>query len=135
MHFIKLNLFFILMSNSGLYALNKDVLVHLISTVSADKDKVIKELKSKYRHLINQSMKFGSIEMMECNICNHIDLVDVSKDSTDIVMCDYCGNTYHYKCKLICFNCFQCSDCIDESFHKHNDAKYCDSCNELLYKK
>jgi len=121
---------------SNLHKLNKDELIKIICTVNyAELEKQVTELDNKYYHLIDQCRNFGSIEMMECDICNCIDLVDVTKDSDNILMCDYCGNTYHYNCKSICFNCLVCSDCSDEYFQELNGTKYCDSCYEILYKK
>lgn len=123
MHFIKLNLFFILMSNSGLYALNKDVLVHLISTISADKDKEIKKLKSKFDDVIDKLSDISDkcLDMNNCDVCEVYEFKRYWDNWEDnVFICDNCYVFYHKECCQQCEYCERCKNCCNCGTDENN---------------
>ncbi len=111
---------------SGLYSLNKDELVKIICTISADKDKEIKKVQSDYNHLIQQCYALSIGAIFQCDICKRFDVFD---DCTaEIETCEACGLSFHYKCKSICCHCAICSDCNPAVNYTRPDL--CDSCNK-----
>lgn len=115
------------MSNSGLYSLNKDELIKIISTVNySEQEERIKKLTNDYKHLIQQCNKLRGLFIYQCDICERFDLFD-DYSTSNMETCNECGLSYHYECQSICRHCSVCSDC--NSVVNYTYCNICDNCN------
>jgi len=104
----KIEIIFSLMSNSGLYSLNKDELVKIICTISADKEKELKELKEvkrKYDFIIDSAISLHNY-MGICFACQ----MDIISSLGDFSVCQRCERVYHDEC-MILDDDTRCTDC------------------------
>ena len=108
---------------SGLYSLNKDELIKIICTISADKDK-------KYNYLLEQIKKELDVECLTCDICEYTDIIlRHGAEELSIVCCKGCDKTFHIKCKPVCYGCDVCSDCNPIDYIYDYDCFHCELCN------
>jgi len=106
----------------GLYSLNKDMLIKIICTINADKDK-------KYNHLLEQIKELGE-ECLTCDICEYTDIVQFGSEELPIMCCQKCKKIYHIECKPICYSCDLCSSCNPIDYIFDYDCYRCKTCNK-----
>ncbi len=126
----------------SLYNLNKDELIKIICTISADKDKEIAKLKSKYENVIDKiSYVDHVIDMRQCEFCDTYEFKEYSDIWGNIVFtCPYCYQFYHKacikKCKFCkycinCCKCNQCDSCSKETEKRCYICAICEDCGQL----
>ncbi len=107
---------------SGLYSLNKDELVKIICTISADKDKQIAELTKVHKYLVHCAIE-SDMYYGDCAICKD---VMISEFYDFNIYCRLCFRHFHKDCLKHCFQCQICEHC--EPLRPKLDQYFCESC-------
>jgi hypothetical protein len=118
-------IFYYKMHKAHLSNLPKEILIEIICTIGADKDKKYDKLKKKF-DIISEIITEHGFNLLECHICKIFILItpDGISYGYGTFYCSSCQTHYHDDCIERCERCDYCAYCTSISY----DESLCNDC-------